>query len=187
MNCEECENLMDEFFHHELSFKVKRQIRGHLKSCPKCQAVSQEYDNMLQELRSLEVHRCPNVVVEKVFDILNLAEGPGYRISLLEKFVEFLNRYRLRTGLVGAAVLIILAMIIIYPRLSQKPHVKQQYSEVQIEQAKDQVKMALAYFNEITSRTQRIIEEQVLPQQVIKPMKSSIRTAIKPLIDGGES
>ena len=60
-----------------------------------------------------------------------------------------------------------------------------QYSTQEIEQATDQVKLALAYLNQVTSRTEEIIEKQILPQQVIKPMKSSIKTALKPLINGG--
>ena len=78
-------------------------------------------------------------------------------------------------------------MILIYPKMNRQTNIKKQYTEAEIEQATDQVKLALSYFNEITNRTQKILEERVLPKQVIEPMKSSIRTAIKPLLNGGES
>lgn len=187
MNCQECENLMDEFVHQLLSSKTRKQFKQHLKSCSTCLVTYQGYKGMLKSLRSLDVQTCPDEVVENVYRILNLEKERKSRFSLIEPVTEFFNRYRWKIGLVGAAAAIMLCFILIYPRISDHHTTKQQYTEAEIEQAEDQVKLALSYFNEITSRTQKILEEQVLPQQVIKPMKSSIKTAIKPLINGGES
>ncbi len=187
MNCQECENLLDEYFHLQLSSKIKNQIKVHLKNCLKCQRSFQEYKNMLQELRCLKVQPCPEEVTEKVFRILNLGNEKEIHISLIEKFIERVSRYRWKIALAGATAAIVFFMILIYPGIYQQNEIKQQYTEAEIDQAKDQVKLALAYFNEITSRTQKILEDQVLPEQIIKPMKSSIKTAIKPLLNGGES
>lgn len=187
MNCEEFENLMDDYFHHRLTLKSKKQARKHLKLCSNCQKSYYDYKTVMQEIQNLAIQSCPDEVVDNVFNILNLDQQSNYRIPLVSKFVEFLPRYRFKIGMAGAVVTIIVAMIFIYPRINNQSSVNQPYSEAQIEQATDQVKLALAYFNDITNRTQKIIEEQVLPQQVIAPMKSSIQTAIKPLMNGGDS
>ncbi len=187
MNCQECQNLMDEYFHHELSFKIKKQVRGHLKNCSTCQTEYLQYGKMLQEIGSLGIQPCPDEVNERVFQILNLADEKTVHFSFIEKIFNILNRYRWKVSLAGATVAIVFFIILIYPKINRQTNIKQQYTETEIEQATDQVKLALAYFNEITSRTQKIIEEQVLPNQVIEPMKSSIKTAIKPLLNGGES
>jgi hypothetical protein len=187
MNCQECQNLVDEYFHHELSFKIKKRVRGHLKGCSACETEYLQYEKMLQEIDSLGIQPCPEEVTEQVFQILNLADETTKHFSFIEKIINFLNRYRWKFALAGATVVIVFFMILIYPKINRPTNIKQQYTEAEIEQATDQVKLALAYFNEITSRTQKIIEEQVLPHQVIEPMKSSIKTAIKPLLNGGES
>ena len=187
MNCQECQDLVDEYFHQELSFKIKQRVRRHLKSCSVCQTEYLQYEKMLQEIGSLEIQPCPDEVTERVFQILNLAEDKTIRFSLINYIIKFLNRYRWKVALAAATITIVFFMILIYPRMNRQTDIQQQYTEAQIKQAKDQVKLALAYFNEITNRTQKIIEEQVLPHQVIEPMKSSIKTAIKPLLNGGES
>lgn len=187
MNCQECQNLKDGYFHHELSFKIKKQVRAHLKICSTCCAEYLQYEKLLQEIGSLKIQPCPDEVTERVFEILSLDENKAIRISLIEKFIKFVNRYRWKIVVAGAVAVVIPCMIVIYPIITRQTMNKQHYTEAEIEQAKDQVKLALAYFNMITSRTQKILEEQVLPQQVIEPMKSSIKTAIKPLLNGGES
>ena len=187
MNCQECQNLIDEYFHHELSFKIKQQVRGHLKGCSACQAEYLQYEKMLQEIGSLGIQPCPDEVTERVFQILNLANEKKIHFSFIEKIITFLNRYRWKVALAGVTVVIVFFMILIYPKINRQTYIKQEYTKADIEQATGQVKLALAYFNEITNRTQKIIEEQVLPHQVIEPMKSSIKTAIKPLLNGGES
>lgn len=187
MNCQECQNFVDEYFHQELSFKIKRRIRVHLKSCQNCQNTFHEYEKILREIQNFEVQPCPDEVTERVFQILNLADEKKIHFLFREKIVNFLNRYRWKVALAGATAIMILFMILIYPKINRQIDIKQDYTEAEIDQATDQVKLALAYFNEITSQTQKIIEEQVLPQQVIEPMKSSIKSAIKPLLNGGES
>ena len=187
MNCQECQNLMDEYFHQELSFKIKKRVRGHLKGCSACQTEYLQFEKMLQEIGGLRTQPCPDEVTERVFQILNIADEKEFHFSFIQKIIKFLNRYRWKVALIGTTAVIVFFMILIYPKMNRQTDIKQQYSEAEIRQATDQVKLALAYFNEITSRTQKIIEEQVLPQQVIEPMKSSINSAIKPLLNGGES
>jgi len=187
MNCQECQNFVDEYFHHELSFKIKQQVRGHLKGCSVCQTEYLQYEKMLQEISSLEIQPCPDEVTERVFQILNLADEKKIHFSFIENIINFLSRYRWKVVLTGATAVIVFFLILFYPKINRQTDIKQQYSEAEIRQATDQVKLALAYFSEITNRTQKIIEEQVLPHQVIEPMKSSIKTAIKPLLNGGES
>ncbi len=187
MNCQECQNLADGYFHHELSFKIKKQVRTHLKSCSDCRAEYLHDEKVLKEIKGLKIQPCPDEVTERVFQILNLADEKRVHFSFIEKSINFFSRYRWKVTLAGASAVIIFLMVIIYPKINQQADVRHQYTEAEIEQATNQVKLALAYFNEVTSRTQKILEQQVLPQQIIEPMKSSIETAIKPLLNGGES
>lgn len=187
MNCSEYENLMDDYFSHQLDKKTKKQVQEHLKVCSNCQAVFADYEKMLHSLHSLELKTCPDEVVDSVMDILNIETDHRHQLSLVDSVRRYFARYRWRIGLIGAAACVALALIFIYPKNVHPPETEAQYSEADIEQAKDQVKIALAYFNKVTTQTQEILEQKVLPEQVVKPMKSSIKTAIKPFFDGGES
>lgn len=188
MTCQQVEQLLDDFHDGKISLKTKRQINAHLESCSNCHSLYNNYQTMLDSLHRLEVHSCPDEIVENVYAILNLEKGAvSSRQSFVDLIFEYVRQYRFRLGIVGAVAVIILSLMISDVNFHQPPQIEKQYSETEIEQAKDQVKLALAFFNEITGRTQKILEEQVLPQQVIQPLKTSLKTAIKPLLNGGKS
>ena len=185
MDCKECQKLMHDYFDRHLSRKKRKQISEHLKMCQKCSTKFQEYEQMLISIQNIEIKKCPNEVVDSVFNILNIHGKTGRRKSIFDRLNEFLFLYSRQLGITGAAVMVFFFVILIHSKINKPPQVKRQYSTHEVQQATDQVKLALAYLNQVTSRTEEIIEQQILPQQVIKPMKSSIKTALKPLINGG--
>ncbi len=187
MNCADYENLVDDFFSHQLDRKEKKQIQRHLHACKNCRGYYQQYKEMLDSLNAMSVKKCPENVVDNVMDILNIDSGQEENESLLESIRNFFGRYRWRSGVTGIAAAVVLALMLLYPVTMQQKQTTHQYTEKEIEEAKDQVKIALAYFNKVTNQTQEILEQKVLPEQVVKPMKSSIKTAIKPFFNGGES
>jgi hypothetical protein len=142
---------------------------------------------MLESLHGLEKKTCPDSVVNQVMDILNLDAIPARRRRLPDFFAARVGRRRWQLGLIGAAACAALLFLFFHPKGAPPPQPKQHYTQQEIDQAKSQVKMALSYFNKITSETQLILESNVLPEHVVKPLKSSIKTAIKPIFNGGES
>ncbi|MBC8183659.1 zf-HC2 domain-containing protein [candidate division KSB1 bacterium] len=185
MDCTICNNLMDDYFDGHLSHKKRKQVTGHLTTCQGCSEFFRKYENMLKSIRNVEIKKCPDEVVDSVFDIINIDDKFSRRKSVFDRINEFLFLYSRQLGIAGAAVTVFLFVFLITSQFDKTTHVQQQYTTQDVEQATDQVKLALAYFNQVTSRTEEIIEKEILHQQVVRPMKSSIRTALKPLINGG--
>ncbi len=60
------------------------------------------------------------------------------------------------------------------------------YSEEEIEQAKKDVELALAYVSHYAKKTESVIEQQVFSKPFVKPLKSTLQIAFKPLLNGGK-
>ena len=185
MNCKDYETLMDDYFDRALSRKKQKWISQHLRSCPKCEGTFREYEKMLKSIKNVEIKKCPDEVVDSVFDIININEKFSRHKSVLDRINEFFFLYSRQLGIAGAAATVFLFAFLITSQINRTVPIQQQYTTQEVEQATNQVKLALAYFNQVTSRTEEIIEKEILPQQVVGPMKSSIKTALKPLINGG--
>jgi len=185
MNCKECETLMDDYFDRSLSWKKKKLVSEHIRSCQGCSESFQEYEKMLKSIQNIEIKKCPDEVVDSVFDIININEKFSRRKSVFDRINEILFLNLRQVGIAGAAAAVFLFVLLITSHIDRTVPIQQQYTTQDVEQATDQVKLALAYFNQVTSRTEEIIEKEILPQQVVRPMKSSIKTALKPLINGG--
>ena len=187
MTCYEVEQLLDEYIDGQLSKTVIKQIRAHLRQCQDCAKKYEAYEQMHQDVSQLGLIRCPENVVTSVYQALEL-EGNGKKRALIFDWLsDLLSSPAFALRFAGAVIVIVLLITVIYLKFSNRPQVSVQYTNEEVEQAKNQVKLTLAYINQITSRTEDIIEKQVLPENILKPMKSSIRAAFKPLFNGGES
>lgn len=185
MDCKICNNLKDDYFDGHLSRKKKKQVSEHLTKCKECSETFREFEKVIKSIQTVEMKKCPDEVVDSVYDILNINDRFLRRKSVLDWINEFLFLHSRQLGVAGVAVIVFFLIFVIHSKINQPSLFEKQYSAHEVEQATDQVKLALAYFNQVTSRTEEIIEKEILPQQVFKPMKSSIKTALKPLINGG--
>ncbi len=185
MNCQNCLEFIDKYLEGELSRKQRMQMADHLKKCDHCRKAVEVYEKMTTDIRDIEPRECPNEIVDSVYELLNLNQPKPERVSILERLREFLNAHQRQMRLAVAGAVIVFFALLIHLRVSHQPRINQKYSAEEIDQAKDQVKLALAYFNHVTTKTEEILEKQVLPKDVVQPMKSSIKTAMKPLINGG--
>ncbi len=185
MNCKICNEIIDDYFDGNLPHKKRKQVAEHLLACNGCSETFQEYDKMLKSIQNVDMKTCPNEVVDSVFDILNIDEKASHRKPVFDRINEFLFLNSRQLGIAGTAVVVFFFLFLMFSQFDRTVPIQQQYTTQDVEQATDDVKLALAYFNQVTSRTEEIIEKEILHQQVVRPMKSSIRTALKPLINGG--
>ena len=179
MNCKECENLIDDFVDSSLSWKNRKLISEHLKICHDCSERFRKYEKMLKSIQNFEMKKCPDEVVDSVFDILSFNEKPRHVKSVFDRINEFLFMNSRQLGIAGVTVIAFFFIFLIHSKINQPSLIKKQYSVQEVKQATDQVKLAFAFFNQVTSRTEEIIEKQILSQQVLRPMKSSIKTAFR--------
>ena len=177
MNCQEFDSIVADYMEGNVNTEQKFEVETHLKQCSKCQTVFNHYKEIVEKLHALPKEKCPDEVIEKVFQYVKAdAQKPSFLTNTYQKITE---RYSWKISF--ALGIIILAIIISYPYLGYKEPVQQQYTVEEIEKAKKDVELALAYFNKFTTKTEEIMETQVIQNYFIKP----IRTAFKPILNGG--
>ena len=185
MDCKKCLEQKENYFDRQVSGKNRKAIKNHLENCPDCSGAFKEYEQMFGELKNLETKKCPDEIVDSVYQILSLDETRERRKPVWEFLTEFFFMHTRQLKFAVVAVSIFLLTVLVYDKINQPQNLSTEYTTEEIAEATDQVKLALAYFNQATSRTEEILQKQVLPEQVIKPMKASIKTAFKPLMNGG--
>ncbi len=187
MNCLEIEKYMDDFFDRRLSSKLRQQISDHLKTCQHCAQKFRDYEQLILSIQHIECKKCPDEVVDSVFKVLNLDTKSILNKNIFDWINEIIILYWRRMGVAATAAMVVFFLVLlIHSKIDKPSQITQTYSAQEVQQATDQVKLALAYLNEVTNRTEEILEKQVLLQEVFKPMKSSLKTALKPLIEGGK-
>jgi hypothetical protein len=69
----------------------------------------------------------------------------------------------------------IFGIFIFYPQLEHKKPVQQQYTTEEIEKAKNDIELALSYFYYYTSKTEILVEKEILPDYLTKPIKTILK------------
>ncbi|NOZ60314.1 MAG: hypothetical protein GXO74_01395 [Calditrichaeota bacterium] len=188
MDCQTCTNLIDEYFDRRLSRKTRKKIERHLAICSECRSDYRNYEKLFEDLKNLGPASCPQEVIQSVNEIIGFDKeektstkffaGLWLRVSILHRPLRF----------AGAFIVFIVVGALLFSQWHKpEPNLREQYSQAEIEQAANQVKLALAYVNAATSHAGEILQKQVFPEDVIKPMKSSLQQALQPLLDGGKS
>ena len=184
MTCQEFNDLMIDYIEGHLTLKQKRAIKVHLKSCSQCQTALYQYKNFLEKLHQIPQLKCPDLVIERVFDSIKINETKESR--LLNIYEVIAERLSWKISLAAAMVVIILMIYVFYPDRGLKDYDGPTYTAEEIEQAKKDVELALGYFHHYAKKTGVIIEEQVFSKPIVKPIKSSVKLVFKPLLSGGK-
>lgn len=183
MDCREFNHILFDYIEGHLSLKQRRAIKTHLNHCTKCQTALSQYESILAKLHRLPKFKCPDAVIDRVFESVNVRET---KTSLLfEIYQRFSERLSWKVSF-AAVIIIILMISLFYPRKEKKDYEQTIYTAEEIEQAKKDVELALGYFHYYAKKTEMILEDQVFTKPLVKPIKSTIKKAFKPLLSGGK-
>ena len=171
--CSEIDTLLEAFVDEALEPDQSQKVRDHVAACSACRVKLKLAYRITGELRSLPAQTCPDSVVQNVFAKMHSKEKKKRSWPLPSLFLTR-PRYALGFSLGLAVILVVLVSLSIYhPGFLlnwQQPH----YTDEEIAQAKKDIYLALGYVNYATSRTQHIIEKDVVPQKVIRPIQKSL-------------
>lgn len=177
MTCQEFDNIIADYVEGEITAEQKIEVETHLKECSKCQTTFNYYQEIVEKLHTLPQEKCPDTVIEKVFHSVRVDDSkPSFLTNIYNTILE---RHSWKISF--ALAVIILGIFVIYPHLEYQEPVQQQYTAQEVEKAKKDVELALAYFHYFTTKTEQIMETQIIQNYLIKP----IRTAFKPILNGG--
>ena len=185
MTCQETQQKAVDYVAGTLSSKERRAFARHVKGCRDCQQFIVESQRILAKIQDLPQLRCPDEVLHKVFASL---PTPEVQYSFGQRIVPLFSRpgFIRRAGLAVVVAAIVMAIVVFQPFKKMNYENHQIYTAEEIEQAKKDVELALAYFHHYAKRTETIIEQEVLSKPMVKPIKSTMEMAFKPLLNGGK-
>jgi anti-sigma factor RsiW len=182
MTCQQCNELLDDYLSGMLPFGRKLAFKRHLTICSSCRSNVRDNQIVRQSLQRLGIQRCPDEVVLRVFEILQIEPRSASVAPWVLRWSGVTFRYRWRWAL---AMAIIIGVIILFsPEPRFRPSAEKQYTAAEIQQAKDQVKFTISWLHQVQTKTLQVLEEKILPDQIVKPLRSSLSTALKPLLSG---
>lgn len=181
MTCQQFDKLMLDYVDGKLSRKQRKEVRAHLHRCSACTAVLNDYQNMIAAVRKLPREKCPDSVMDGVFAALPVKEkGVAKKIHKW-----FTQDWGWKVSFAAAVLLIVITAILFRAPDKILIDENQSYTQQEVEQAKKEIELALGYFNRYAQKTGVILEEQVLDKALAKPVRSTLKIAVQPLINGG--
>lgn len=136
-----------------------------------------EYKNTAGAVRNLEKENCPEEIIEEIKSNVGIKDK-----NLLSPVIEFIHTIIYKPALTAVTVLILVAGIFIFTLFNNTN--RNQYSEKQIKRAENQVKQSLVLVSKIFNRTADKLENDIIKEQVAKPVHEGVST-INELFRGG--
>ncbi len=156
----------------------KFRINLAARKDPRVKQLLDEYKLTADAVSEIPPSECPDYIIEKV----EKETGTGERkvSSTRLRFTElFIGKPQF-----SAAIAIVVVGLIVSVLLINQPSRKPEYNKVQVELAEKQVKQSLALISRVLYSTGDKVENDIITQQVVKPVSKSL-TIINNLFDGG--
>ncbi len=171
MTCKEFDDIITNYIDDKITENQRIEITAHLKQCEKCKISFNYYKKIVDKLHSLPQEKCPDSVIEKVFHTVKIIDSKPSFLSNI--YYAILERHSWKVSF--ALAILILGIFIFYPQFEHKKPVQQQYTTEEIEKAKNDVELALSYFYYYTSKTEKLVEKEILPDYLTKPIKTILK------------
>ncbi|MDZ7338438.1 MAG: zf-HC2 domain-containing protein [candidate division KSB1 bacterium] len=171
--------LLDAYLDGELSRRERRQVEAHVRTCPRCRATLDGHRQLHAKLRTIPVLSCPEEVIARV--------QARCTPQVVRRWHAAINpRLGWRLGVVAATAAVAL-LILLWRKPWQPPPYGEgpPYTEEQVLQARRDVELAFAYVHHALRLSERTLEEEVLPRQVVKPLKRGVAAAFGALTQEG--
>ncbi|OGU76210.1 MAG: hypothetical protein A2V93_03290 [Ignavibacteria bacterium RBG_16_34_14] len=130
-------------------------------------SIYNEYRTNADRVKKIPPEECPDSVIESL-KIKTMKENKFFILKPAYVFI------------ISLIVISTFIAVLLYQNKEKKPT----YSRAEIELAEKQVKESLAIVNRIFKRTESLIQEEVLPKRVGKPIHKSLSIINEVLIGG---
>ena len=181
MRCRPVQDRLEAFVEKDLSEAERKAVEDHLQVCADCHKRWMQAIDLSETLKALPLKECPAHVAREV---LKRTRAEQSVMDDLRSFLSPLFRPVWRP-VVGLTITVALLLILV-PFSDLRTPEPPAYSEQEIRKAREEIRWALAYVHRSVARTQSIIQEEVIPDRVVRPIRDSMNTAIKSIKEGGE-
>ena len=172
--CKETQALLDRFIFDDLSAYELSQLQEHLDSCAQCQRVLED-EPWEKLLMHLPAQSCPERVVRQV--ISGIRKGPHKRESRMIRW------HWKQMVLASAAVAVTVAILIHRPDSYQQKVAEKEYSQEEIEQAREVMKWTMVYTAQKMKQSENRAIDEVFTDYLPKSVQKSIRKLL-PILQG---
>jgi hypothetical protein len=174
MNCQTFEQYLVDYLEGTLSAQDTRDVDAHLQQCVTCRTLLAQEQAISTTLRQWPALHCPDSVIEKVLTEIGSREP---RISWRERLQGWLMLHQLwKMGATAAAVVALVVIAMFYFGGDNLPVQRTTFSPDEVEQAKQDIALTLAYVNYYTKKAGIIVEHQLASTETIvrQPVQAAL-------------
>ncbi len=142
-----------------------------------------EYKQTAKAVEQIEIDKCPDEIIEKVKNNTGVIKDNAF-VALLTfvRRILWINQLLRKPVFTAAIILMIISSVVSLFLLNQKNQA--QISNKHVALAEKQVKQSIVFVNRIFERTAGRVENDIIKQQVARPVQEGIST-INNLFKGG--
>ena len=204
MNCQMFEQYLVDYLEGTLSSKDTRDVETHLQFCVHCQTLLAQEKAISEKLQQWPKLTCPESVIEEVFfEIEGRQPDVSWKTSIQWWFAP--ERFW-KIGVAAAAIVLLVIMTFLYLGGDDQQVQQIAYSAEEVEQARKDIELTLAYVHYYTEKTGNILENQLVSTQTVvrqpvqtilkhqiastrtairQPVETRVKNALTSILDGG--
>lgn len=176
MDCKEYEYLITDYLENRCTPDQRRRMETHFTGCESCRVMVSAERAVIDRLSSMQAAVCPDEVIDKVMEKIGIK-----RTTLMGRISSWLTvntSWRYAASFSGTALIVILAVLLYLPHQNNITKTNQEFTEAEIQQAKEDAELALAYFAVYSKKTKTAFEEIKIMKQVNQTIDLKLKEAL---------
>jgi anti-sigma factor RsiW len=165
MQCQTFERYIIDYVDGTLRPQDAADVDAHLQQCARCRSALADARAMSESLRALPQEPCPDYVIESVLEDV---ERRVDHDSWVERLSQWCGSGRIwKTGFAMATALLLVVAAGLYQGGIRWPARPETYSAADVEQARREIELTLAYIHHYTQQAGEIVEYQLASTQEV--------------------
>ena len=184
LQCDYIRKLFDDYISGNLSYKQKKLVSTHLKTCKACKKEYNKEFIMIDTMKNIPLFSCPKNVVKKIED---QTYNKHKEEAFWRKYLDWIFINKLRPITIGLALAIVIVMVTLIPFSPLENHQQPdstEYSTQEIRKAKKEAEWTLTYIGHIINENNKEAVHNVLLDRFPKIIRESLKNSIN--IIGGK-
>jgi len=183
MRCSDLEECIVDYVDGNMSKRLRREIDDHLKECAECRKTLSHERAVSSRLRKLPRMECPKRVEDRIFTLTE-NDRESFFSMFKQRIAEQPWRFRFAAFASMAALIIVFGVFFDNQDDSRQ---KAEFTAEEIEMATRDVELALSYVGYYAKRTEAVLVDQIVSKPIVGPLKSTVKKAFQPLMNGDKS
>lgn len=184
MRCNDLEGCMVDYVDCKISKQLSRKMDEHLKGCVGCRKALIQERAVSSRLRKLPRLECPNRVEDRIFALIENDRESFF--SLFKQRIAEQPGWCFRFAVFVCMAVLIIVFGVFFDNHEDSGQ-KVEFTAEEIEMATRDVELALSYVGFYAKRTEDVLMDQIVSKPIAGPLKSTVKKAFQPLMNGDKS